>query len=245
MDATLCLTLAIVFAACVVQGGAGFGSALILSPVLVLLISDHKDITSFLVIMGLLLNAMMLLRVGIRIKVRQVLLMTLASLAGILVGTFTLHAADTFWLKIGVGAITIVTGIFLLCNYTVPIKKPNAAYVGVGFLSGLLNASTGMSGPPVVLFLSNQNLDREKYLSTLALYGLLSNAATIVTFLVTRTLTAAAFQLTLYHLPAIVLGALVGMKLSSKLKGPTFRKAIIVLIIAIGAYLIVRTVWGR
>ena len=142
MDATLCLTLAIVFAACVVQGGAGFGSALILSPVLILLVSDHKDITSFLVIMGLLLNATMLLRVRVRVKVRQVLLMTLASLAGILVGTFTLHTMDTFWLKIGVGAITIVTGVFLLCNYTLPIKNPNAAYVGVGFLSGQIGRAS-------------------------------------------------------------------------------------------------------
>lgn|GEM_PF-5732002 len=232
----------IVFITSIIHSATGFGGALLLSPVLSLFISDSKEVTSSLVIMGIITNIIMLLRIKFEADIKQVLIMTFFSVFGILAGTYTLHSINTYAIKIAVGIITAATGLVLLFNYTVKLKKPHIAGGVTGFLSGFLNASSGLSGPPVVIFFSNQNISKNAFLSTVTLYSFFINIITLVTFVFSSTITMPAIRFTLFNLPCILTGSFLGIKISGKLNGPAFRKIVICMIITIGVFLIIRTI---
>jgi len=232
-----------VLAASFIQGSAGFGSALLLSPVLSLFINNNRDITSFLVMMGLTINIIMLIRIKFEADIRQVLIMTFFSVFGILAGNYALNFVNTYTIKIAVGIITAATGTVLLFNYTVKLKSQKTAGGVAGFLSGFLNSAAGLSGPPVAILLSNQNIGREAFLSTIVLYSFFNNIITLASFIFASSVTAPALRFTLINLPCVIAGTLLGIKISGKLKGPVFRKIIICMIIIIGIYLIIKTIF--
>ena len=93
-----------------------------------------------------------------------------------------------------------------------------------GILSVFLNGSISISGPPVALFLSNQNVDRHVFRANITIYGLLLNVVTVTSFAATGLMTKDVLKLVAGLLPGMLLGLSVGIKLIRKLGESLFRK---------------------
>jgi len=97
--------------------------------------------------------------------------------------------------------------------------------LAVGLLSGVLNGSTSFSGPPVILFLVNQETSRETFRGSLSIYFLCLNLVAVPALIVGGLYSMEAARMTLMGAPLVLAGGLLGTWLSRRVGDREFRKA--------------------
>jgi uncharacterized protein len=106
-----------------------------------------------------------------------------------------------------------------------------------GFASGVLNSGTGLSGPPVALYLSNQGWPRDRFRLALIATFLASNLAALAVFGLLGLLTWTPVRAMLPLAPAVLAGWLLHRATRdalAPLHGRTFRIVVGVLIVVAG-----------
>ncbi len=136
----------------VMRGYSGFGTAVILAPVYSLLWGPRAGVPIMLLME--LLVSVQLLPGAIKDADRRVVLPLggAAALATPL-GAWILLTADGESLRRFIGGFVLVFGLLLMSGWRYRGSRPLPLNLFVGTLAGLLKGSTGMSGPPVILYL--------------------------------------------------------------------------------------------
>ncbi len=136
----------------VMRGYSGFGTAVILAPVYSLLWGPRAGVPVMLLME--LLVSLQLLPGAIRDADRRVVL-PLGGAAAVAtpLGAWILLTADGEALRRFIGGFVLVFGLLLMSGWRYRGSRPLALNILVGTLAGLLKGSTGMSGPPVILYL--------------------------------------------------------------------------------------------
>jgi len=114
------------------------------------------------------------------------------------------------------------------------VRSETITSIPIGFASGLLNGATGMSGPPVILFFSNQGVKKNVFRANLATHFLILNIITLPMQGVSGLLTREVFTYVLWWFPAMVIGTCAGIKLSHKINENLFRTMALALVAATG-----------
>lgn len=220
------------FFACFFQGITGFGMALIAAPLLLIFIDKIIVINSF-VILGACLNGILLRKIKNPIDKQIFTPLFIASLFGIPIGYLILKIAPINTIKIVAGSLSI---FFMLILFTKKIKFSKIKLITptAGFISGLLQTSIGISGPPVVILLSGLNQEKNIFRKTLAAFFFYMNIVSIVLFLITGSLTFAVFKYNIWALPFVFLGAYLGDKIAQKIPQRIFNLLVIITIIITG-----------
>lgn len=158
------MTLALVgltaLAAACVQATTGLGFALVLTPVMFALLSPAGAIVT-VTALGLELSLLVLLgeRRRPRVAWREVGPILAAAAPGTVCGVLLLRALPKPVLQIGVGAALIAAAVLRVRVSSAPAGSGSApARLAIGFTTGALTTSTGISGPPVALWLSRRGL---------------------------------------------------------------------------------------
>lgn len=224
------------------QGITGFGFALIAVPLLSFSISEIKNITPLIVLYSLLVNFIIAYKIRHHIYFKKVLPLIFFGIIATPVGTSLLTYVSVRTLKIGIGLVITLTAIAMFRNFKVKIKNETVSYGIVGILSGILNGSTGLSGPPIVLFLTNQNLHKDVFRANLTFYGIATNIFGIILFISKGIINAGVLHASISYLPALIIGSFIGIKLSSKINESVFRKVTISMIALLGIYTIISTI---
>lgn len=228
--------------ASLVQGITGFGFALIAVPLLSLFIPELRNITPIIVIYSFLTNIIVLYKTKQYIDLKKILPLVIFGILATPIGTYILLYVNVNTLKIIVGAIITVTALAMLKNYKINIKNQNISYGVVGLLSGLLNGSTGLSGPPVVLLLTNQNTDKDVFRANLTFYGIATNIFAIILFVSEGIINNSVINFKVLYLPALIIGVFYGIKISSKINETLFKTITIYLILILGLYTVISTI---
>src|SRR5690606_21195561 len=97
-------------------------------------------------------------------------------------------------------------------------------------LSGVLNGSISVSGPPLVLFLANQGKDVDVFRSNLVVYGFFLNVFTLGMFAYQGFLNQEVISITLVACIAMALGTGLGMLLAKRVNQEMFKKIVIYLL---------------
>ncbi|HID67500.1 MAG TPA: sulfite exporter TauE/SafE family protein [Roseibacterium sp.] len=203
--------LAAVLAA-TVYGFAGFGSALIFMPLATIVLPPPLAIAAF-----------SLLAVGSLVTVfpgawkvadkRQTLMIVAMSLVFMPVGIFLLRITPEVTIRTAVCVLTLVTLAALLAGWKVPLRGGRGLQLGVGALAGITGGSTGLNGPPVILF----NLGTDQPVSVtrgnLACFLTLNSLFMMPMMWLQGMVDARAFYLGLILLGPYVIGGLVGVQL--------------------------------
>lgn len=158
----------IILIASLIQGITGFGFALVAVPLLSLFIPEIKDITPVIVIYSLITNIIIVYRSRKYVELKKIIPLIIFSIIATPLGTYILISFKVKTLKFIIGIIIIITALAMLKNFKIKIKNEKISYGIIGILSGILNGSTGLSGPPVVLFLTNQG-EKKMYLEQILL----------------------------------------------------------------------------
>jgi len=136
----------------VMRGYSGFGSAVILAPIYSLLWGPRAGIPVMLLME--LVVSLQLLPGAIKDADRRVVL-PLGGAAAVAtpMGAWVLLTADPEALRRFIGGFVLVFGLLLMSGWRYHGSRPLPLNLFVGTIAGLLKGSTGMSGPPVILYL--------------------------------------------------------------------------------------------
>ena len=147
--------LAAVFATAIaglMRGYAGFGTAVILAPIYSVLWGPKAGVPVMLLME--LIVSIQLLPSAFKDADRRVIL-PIGGTAALMtpLGAYILITADGEVLRRAIGAFVLVFGGLLMSGWRYHGSRPLPLNMAVGAVSGLLKGSTGMSGPPVILYL--------------------------------------------------------------------------------------------
>ena len=134
------------------RGYAGFGTAVILAPIYSVLWGPKAGVPIMLLME--LIVSIQLLPKALKDADKRVIL-PIGGTAALMtpLGAYILITADGEVLRRAIGAFVLVFGGLLLSGWRYHGSRPLPLNMAVGAVSGLLKGSTGMSGPPVILYL--------------------------------------------------------------------------------------------
>jgi uncharacterized membrane protein YfcA len=229
--ALFCLVIAF---ASLIQGILGFASALVAVP-LALLFLPKETVVSSMFMMGLSLNGFLSLRIKERISYRPVALLFVASLFGMPLGVWILRAVPLETMQVVVGCLVALFTILLQWGR---LKLPQNAFLTglAGFFSGLLNTSTSMSGPPVLILLAGQGLPKDRFRRTLVSFFIVSGLVAALVLVASGVMTLQRVSYGLVAIPFAFLGGYVGDRLSTRLPERPFRALALAVLFLAGVY---------
>jgi uncharacterized membrane protein YfcA len=228
----LFLVLGTAFVAGFVRGMAGFGAALILTPVFSAFYTPAVAIP----VLGFadwVMSMPMVLKSFRRCAWREVLPLALAAVVTVPLGSYVLAATRPDVLRIAISIFVLLAVAALASGWRYRGTPSMPVTLGVGGLAGVMGGAIGMSGPPVVLFwLGGQADAAQARTNTLAFFGV-SALATMTMYVVNSLLTPRAIVLAIILMPIYGLGLFLGSRAFRLLPERVFRFVAFSLIAAI------------
>jgi uncharacterized membrane protein YfcA len=224
----------VMFLAALLQAILGFGSALVAVP-LALLFLPKETVVCSMFMMGLSLNGFLSVRIKEPISYRPVVILFLASLLGLPLGVWILKAIPLHQMQVFVGCLVVLfTALLQWGKLRLPQNTVLTAIAG--FSSGLLNTSTSMSGPPVLILLAGQGMPKDRFRRTLAAFFFVSGLVAALTLVVTGVMTPQRVSYGVVAIPFVFLAGYVGDKISARLPERPFRVLALAVLFAAGVY---------
>ena len=222
-----------IFLAGATQGLTSFGFALVSVPIMIIFLSP-KIVVPLIIMYSLLVNLVILFETRHWVDLKRIWRLIIAGIVGMPLGTYLLVVLDASVLKVLIGALIIPFAIAFLRGFKKQIKNEKLALAPVGFLSGFLMGSTTLAGPPVILFFVNQGVEKQIFRANLVAYFTVLTLATIPTYVIAGVITTEVISYAIRFLPAVILGAITGIKLSHKVDEKLFRNIALIIITIAG-----------
>ncbi|MFC7945302.1 TSUP family transporter [Microbacterium oxydans] len=240
---TLAVLSSLVIAGASLQRVSGMGLALIASPAFVLLLGPLSGV--FLVnFCSVVLAAALTVRSAALIDRARGLWLVAAAILGVLAGSLLLLVLPASWLHIVVGA-SMLASLFSIGRDRARLRlRGMSPLVAAGALSGAMNVTTGMGGPPLALYGALTRWDHRSFAATAQPVFLVTGALSLGTKL--WLVPAAVPELDIWMWAAFTLACLVGLLIGEGLARVTpvraARRALLVLALAGSAVVLARGV---
>jgi len=229
----------IYFGGCV-KGLTGFGLSMISVPLLVLIAPPSAVVPVFL-LLNTVMNVMLVY--GLRNAITgRIWPLVISGIAGVPVGTYILVVVDGNVLRLIIGLVILVFAVALLTGYRRQIGMERLGFGLVGAVSGVLGGSISISGPPVVLFLSNLAVDKSTFRANLVAYFLCLNLFSIPVYYAGGLLTGPVFRTFLWLVPALILGCMTGTVVARKVSEQVFRQIALIIVIVAATLAIISSI---
>jgi uncharacterized membrane protein YfcA len=232
---------AIIILAGFTHGFAGFGFSLVSVPLLIIFLSP-KIVVPILIVHSFFINLYLAYSCRKNAEMNRVLPLFIFGIIGTVIGAKILLFLAVNPLKIFISITISVIALAYLIGFRKNIKNEKKAYAPVGILSGILNGSISMSGPPLIFFFTNQGVKKQIFRANLLTYFLFINIITIPIYIIDGLLTEEALSLSAALLPALIIGAVAGNAFSHLLPERIFRRIILVVVMLSGIASFVLTV---
>jgi uncharacterized membrane protein YfcA len=209
-DGRLAIAAAVTAAAGVMRGFAGFGTAITLAPAFSVLWGPAVGVPTML-LMEALIGSQLLVGAWRDVNRRVTVPITLAACLLVPVGTWILVLIDPAALTRAMGALVLLFGALLASGWRYRGARPLPLNLAVGATAGVLKGATGMSGPPVILYLLAGNEAAKEHRANLILFfavlGLVALIPPLLTGLFTLEVLAKVAVLTPWLLVFVRIGA--------------------------------------
>jgi uncharacterized membrane protein YfcA len=227
------LSFVAVLLAAFVRGVSGFGFALILAPIL-LLILNSKSVVIINLFLGFLANIVVFFYCVRKISLRKITPMMIACLIGVPLGAYIIYIIDAAMLKIIVGGVILVFAIPMAFGFNLTLKNETAASGAAGFLSGVLITATSLGGPPVVLYMHNQRWEKEDIYNNQAGYFLFANVCAFIALSLSGFMDAQIAIFSVSLMPALLIGTVLGIVAFRRINQRFFRYLSLAIVIGTG-----------
>lgn len=161
------------------RGYAGFGTAVILAPIFATLWGTLEGVPVMLM-MELLISAQLLPKAWHEADRRVVFPLGGAALLTMPLGTYALFALEQDTLRRLIGGVVLVFGFALMGGWRYHGSRPLWLNAAVGGVAGLLKGATGMSGPPVILYLLSGSEEARMHRANLIVFFAIIAIASVV-----------------------------------------------------------------
>jgi len=232
------------FFAGLVKGAVGLGFSSTCLPFLVLALGLDRAMPLVL-IPSMASNTMVHVQAG---RVRDTLSlfwpMIIALVPGLMLGLWLLARIDLDYAAAILGLVLVAYGGWTLSHIDamLPAAWIRPLRIPVGFFTGLVNGFTGSQIMPLLPFLLSQTLERNVFLQTINTCFTLSSLIIAVGLWKIGFLNAEMAAYSVAALIPMVAGVSLGTWVRNRLSADVFRKAVLMLLIALGLLLVVRTI---
>jgi len=239
MNELIILFFITAFLSIVIGTVAGFGTSTIFLPIALLFV-DFKTALVLVAISHISgsIGATTFFRHGLDKKL--ILLFGVPSVVLTILGAYLVTYISQDVLQIILGTFILVFSIYSLIkpDFKVPAARINTI-IG-GSLSGFLQGLVGIGGPLRGAFLISYNLDKFKYIATLAAIAVIIDATRIPIYLANNLLEPLFY----YYIPILavigIAGSYTGKRIVNKIPPNTFKKVVLVALALASLLLIYR-----
>lgn len=236
---TLTFFLAAAFFGGLTSGLSGFAMGLVVSGVWLHIIAPEQN-ALLIVLCGLVTQGSGIWRVRHSINWRTVWPYIAGGAIGVPAGTALLTMVDQSALRVTMGVLLVIYSLYgLLRPALKPVQGGAPADFGVGVANGLIGGLTGLGGIAVTIWcqLRGGPKDAQRGIFQPVMFSTFFMSA--ISLAVAGAYTVETMKLYALALPALVVGIWCGIRLYGKLDDATFRRVILILLLAAGLSLIV------
>ena len=220
-----------------VQGCMAFGLAMIVVPALLTVLPATTVVPS-LIMLSLINTSALLWQLRAYVHWATARPLIIGAFIGLPPGIYLLKTLDGPEFKAAVGVFIILLAGMLLSGWTRPLHKPHFALYPIGFLGGFLNGSISISGPPVILFLTSQGVEKEVFRANMVAYFTLTGIVATGGFAVSGVLTREVLLYAATMVPPLAIGSYLGAKASTRISQEMFKKVALVGVGVMGCVLL-------
>ncbi len=219
----------VAFISIVIGTVAGFGTSTIFLPVALLFV-DFRTALVLVAITHLSANvgATTFFRHGL--DKRLILLFGIPSIFITIIGAYMVTYVPQDTLIIILGIFLLIFSILFLIRPDFKVSKSETSTIIGGALSGFLQGLLGIGGPIRGAFLISYNLDKYKYIATLAAIAVVTDLTRIPIYLTNNLLEPQYY----YYIPILVilgiLGSFIGKKIVVLIPQNVFKKVVLIAI---------------
>ena len=225
-----------------VFSAVGFGMALAMAPIL-LLILEPREVVVLANAMIVVTTLMILAQTWRHYRWRQSWLFVVAGLPPVGLGVFLLNVAAPTVLRNAIVGLILVIAVVNLVNVRIPGARTRLAAVGFGFTTALLTTTLSIGGLLAGIYAIEQDWSRETIRATLAVYFLLAGVLGLALYAATGLIPREMVYDIGVGAPAVVVGSLAGGWVSRRMGLTVFRYAVLFVIIGGCLALLGREAW--
>lgn len=227
------------FAAAFVAGAAGFGDALIAAAIWLQFFSP-SDTVPLIVTSFFAMHFVMLALMRKRLEFRHLWPFLVGGAIGVPIGAQLLKIAEPETFKLVAGSGLMVYGIVMLMLSNLPVIKAGGRLLDgfVGWIGGVLGGFAGLSGFIPAIWCTQRGWSRDQARGVtqpyiLAMHGMALGWLTYAGLVSETTMTRVGVAL-----PAIAVGALIGVRLYGRFNDQKFRQCVLIMLVGAGALLL-------
>ena len=225
--------ICIILVASILQASTGFGFSIMATPFLLMLFLPQEAI-QINIILSLIISISLIWK--IRMDVDFILLKRFI-FGSVPFGILIFISVNINTFKLAVSILLLLLTLLLICNVKVR-STPFRDFV-VGGLSGLLTTSIGMPGPPLRLYFTGTDTEKEKLrATTLAFYLFIYFISLLTQILFTGT-DITIWKSSFYAIPIVFLGLFIGQIIFKWLNQQVFKIFTYILLSCTGIYLLI------
>lgn len=226
------IAAAVALVAGMVRGFAGFGAAMLMTPVFSALYGPGIGVALCLML-EVIVALPLLPRAVAHVDWRRIGLLLVAAAAGVPVGNVTLTRIAPEPMRWAISGIVLAAVALLASGWRYHGKPRPAATLVAGGISGFLNGLSGMAGPPIAFYYLAGKDSVERVRANLTTYFVFVDAAALSAF-VARDLVRWETGLEgLCLAPAVLAGGLLGERLFPLASEGFYRRLALGLLVAV------------
>jgi len=218
------------------QGIVGFGHGLIASPLSLTFLDKNTVLTSVMII-GTFLNLFLMLKISEPLDKKIFFPLFTGSLIGMPFGILVLKLMPINTMRIVVGSLSIFFTFFIVFA---KIKIHKISYITpiIGLICGVLQTSTGMPGPPVVILLSGSDVPKHSMRKILVSFFLYMTIITLPLFFISRIMTMQGIIYGICAIPFIFIAGFLGNKVANIIPHRLYKALTLITVCATGVFAI-------
>ncbi|GAB6927854.1 sulfite exporter TauE/SafE family protein [Paenibacillus sp. JCM 10914] len=228
----------IIFVASILQTSTGFGFSILATPFLLLLFQPAEAIQINL-ILSLVISAALIAKIRKDVDFGMLKRLIIGSVVGLPIGIIIFSVIQIHQLKLGVSLIILALTALLMFQFRIRQTRGRDGIAGA--ISGSLTTSIGMPGPPLLLYFSGTDTQKEKLRgTTLAFYLFIYTLSLAIQVIVAGTSKTVWFSSSM-ALPLVFIGLLLGQRLFKVINQRVFQIFTYVILVFTGVYMLMES----
>jgi uncharacterized membrane protein YfcA len=216
-----------------IQGISGFGGGLIAVPVLAMVL-PLPAVIPIVVLQGICLTGFMTWTLRRYLDPGRFLPLIITGTLFTPVGMWILITSDTGWLKVLVGILIVFVALALMFNLRANIPERKSTYAATGVISGTLNGTCSIAGPPIVLLLANQGVEKQIFRANISLFFFIITLCNGFGLSASGLVTSDTLGYASLAIPAMLVGLFFGSKIAKRIAEKPFNKLVITIVLLSG-----------
>ena len=216
-----------------VRGFGGFGTALIVTPVLSVIVGPRAAVPA--VTLALFLTTLQLIpTTWMHVRWREQWVLSLSGCLGVPAGVALLVWLDPELLRRAISAATAASAVLLMTGWRYSGASSLPAAAAAGWSGGFLSGAASIGGPPVIAYLLAGQGSPAQMRASIVFYFAFTQVASMTLYALSELITVRTLVVAALITPSLLLGTWYGSRLFRRSSEKNFRWVALFILLAVG-----------